>query len=478
MIIKKDTNEILSYLEDASNLKGNNIEGVFIPNDEKEVKEIVKKCNSEKTPLSVSAGGTGTVGGRIAFEGYVLSMERLNNIIEINKEKKYAILQSGVVISEFLKELSNHHLFYPPFPTERTAFIGGNIATNASGEYSFKFGSTRAYVRRIKVVLPDGNWVNIKRGEVFAKDGWLEIPSTTIKFKIPDYRIPNIKKNSAGYYSADNMDLIDLFIGSEGTLGVIVESEVTLTEEIPNYFFCAAFLKSPEDTFSMITEIRKRKDILDKVLCLEYFDENSLQLLKETYPKILVTAKECILFAGKMDSDESLDMWEKLLEDSNFVDSWFAETEKQKEELFKFRHKLPEIINDLVRKNNQTKISTDIVVPEDKFWQMKSFYNEKLGQCNVQYVIFGHIGEYHLHCNLLPRNEKEKDISNKLHIEFAQKAVEFGGTISGEHGIGKTKHHLLKIMYGEEGVNEMVRVKKTIDTNYILGVDNIFSKEK
>ncbi len=475
MIVKKEQDEVLNYLEDASNLGGGTTESVFLPEDEEEVVEIVRECGEKRVPLTISAGGTGVVGGRIPFGGAVLSTERLNKVIEINDREKYAILQAGVVIDDFLKELISKRLFYPPFPTERSAFIGGNIATNASGEYSFRFGCTRKYVRRIRVVLSGGAVVEIRRGEVIAHQGFLRIPSTDIKFKIPDYKMPDVKKNSAGYYSSVDMDLIDLFIGSEGTLGIITEVDVHVIEQLPDTFFCAVFFKSSQDTFSMVRELKSKKDVLD-LLCLEYFDSNSLYYLKEFYPRVPDAAKGCILFVARMSAPENLDMWDELLNKYNLLDNWFGDNEKQKEELYKFRHKLPEIVNDIVRKNNHPKISTDIAVPEDKFWQMNDFYRKRLESSRLKHLIFGHIGGCHLHVNILPENEEEMKTAKDMYLEFAGKGIELGGTVSGEHGIGKRKHHFLKMMYGEKGIKEMARVKKAIDKSGILGIGNIFAK--
>jgi len=477
VLIKKEQDEILSYLEDASNLKEGRAEFVFIPENENEAAGIVRECSVKKLPLTISAGGTGVVGGRVPLSGVVLSTERLNKIIEINAQEKYAVLQSGVIVDDFLKELSKQKLFYPPFPTERTAFIGGNIATNASGEYSFKFGCTREYVRSIKVVLSNGKLIRIRRGEHLAQGGRLKIPSSDISFRVPDYKMPNLKKNAAGYYAKKDMDLIDLFIGSEGTLGIITEVEVKVIKELPDVFFCAVFFKDKHNVFSMVTELKRRKDVLKDLLCLEYFDSNSLRLLKEFYPQIPEQAGEAILFAARMSSDKSLDMWDRFLTGYDSADTWFGDTEKQKRELFDFRHKLPEAVNDIVRMNNHPKISTDIVVPEDKFRQMDKFYREKLSNSKIEYVIFGHIGECHLHVNLLPKSEEELRQANRLNLEFAREAVSLGGTVSGEHGIGKRKHKLLEVMYKQEDIAQMVKIKKTLDKSCILCPGNIFPED-
>ena len=134
LLIKKEKEDILSYLEDSSNFKDGNAERVYIPENETELKEVLTDSAKKNIPITISGGGTGTVAGRVPKEGYIVSLEKFNQIININKEDKRATLQSGVIVKDFLQELDPLSMFYPPFPTERTALIGGNAATNASGE--------------------------------------------------------------------------------------------------------------------------------------------------------------------------------------------------------------------------------------------------------------------------------------------------------------------------------------------------------
>ena len=179
-----------------------------------------------------------------------------------------------------------------------------------------------------------------------------------------------------------------------------------------------------------------------------------------------------------MNSPDSFDVWDRLLNGYSSMDTWFGDTAKHKEELYAFRHKLPEAVNNIVRKNMYPKISTDIVVPEDKFYDMNEYYLEKLGEADVKHVVFGHIGENHLHINFLPENEEELRKARAVYLEFIRKAVELGGTVSGEHGIGKIKKQFLEMMYGHYAIEEMARVKKAIDRNCILCPGNIFSRER
>jgi len=184
MIIRKEADQIINYLEDTSNLKSGHADVVYVPKNEAEVLEAIKDARKNNTPLTASGAGTGTTGGRIPLNGAVISLEKMNKIISIDKKNFRATMQSGVIVDDFLKTLEKENLFYPPFPTERTAFIGSNVATNASGEYSYRFGATRKYVERIKIALSTENILDIRRGQYIADEQGI-ITSPFFKIKIP-----------------------------------------------------------------------------------------------------------------------------------------------------------------------------------------------------------------------------------------------------------------------------------------------------
>lgn len=472
MIIKKERDEILSYLEDTSNLQKGKAETLYIPENEKEVSEAIAECTAQKIPLTISAGGTATVGGRIPLEGRILSVEKLNKIISIDKEKKIAILQSGVIIENFLEALEKQNLFYPPFPTERTAFIGGNVSTNASGEYSYRFGSTRGYVKRIKVILSTGEILEIERGRHLAdKDGYLRIKDK--KIKIPSYVTPPIKC-SAGYFSQPGMDLIDLFIGSEGTLGVITEVEVNLIPGLSSPFIIIIFFKEDE-TLKFISEIKRNKKM--NLLSLEYLDKGSLGFLKKDFPNIPDVSREA-LYIEQEGGEKILEEWANLIEKYKVVDTWISQEKRTYEKLLDFRHKLPENINDYFKRIKSRKMALDIAVPENSFKELFDFYQAlRLNNRQIENILFGHIGENHLHFNFFPKDEEEKESVDKIFIQAIKKGLSLGGTVSAEHGIGKLKHKYLELMYGKNGIFEMVKVKKELDPCCIFGLDNIFSKK-
>ncbi|MDP8230313.1 MAG: FAD-binding oxidoreductase [Candidatus Gorgyraea atricola] len=479
MIIKRDADIIKSYFEDESGLRGGYADEVLIPEDEKDTIDILRDASSRNTPLTVSGGGTGVTGARVPFGGSILATDSLNKIIDIDEKNSIATVQTGVRLSELQIQLSKKGLMYLPDPTEPNAFVGGTISTNASGAKGFKYGPTRNYVKKLKIMLSSGDILNIKRGEFFIKKGEnisLKFKERELKLMIPTYSMPAIK-NAAGYYVKDNMDMIDLFIGHEGTLGVITEVSLLLgkTPEAVMSFF--SFFPSEKDALSFVKDAKTRK-----ALSLEYMDENSLDLLRQKHKNIPTDSKAMVYFEQdykKEDEASITESWMGLLERHSALaeKSFFADSEKEREKLREFRHALPEMINEIVKTNKLPKVGTDIAVPEGSFPEMFAFYKERLIPSKIAFVIFGHIGENHMHVNMLPKTEAEFAKSRSIYMDFVKKAVSLGGTVSAEHGIGKLKHAFLEAMYGKKNIEQMAALKKSLDPACILGLDNIFSKE-
>jgi D-lactate dehydrogenase (cytochrome) len=479
MIIKTDHDIIKGYFEDYSGLLGGYADKVILPENEKEIKNILLEASSGKIPVTISGGGTGVTGGRIPFGGWVVSTERLNKIIDINEETFTATLQPGVRLSDIENELSKKGLTYLPDPTEPNAFLGGTISTNASGAKGFKYGSTRNYIKRLKVLLSTGDILDIKRGDYPVKRGAalsFKLKDKEKKIKIPDYSMPGIK-TAAGYYIKDGMGLIDLFIGHEGTLGFILEADIALSVKPESVLSFFSFFHSEDDAINFVRDAKAYK-----AMSLEFMDGNALTLLRTKYPNIPAAAKSLIYFeqdCEKKSEPELIDAWAKLLEKHRAMteDSYFADSDKERIKLKELRHAIPDAVNEIVKRNKMPKVGTDIAVPDNRFREMYDFYKEKLIASKMDYVIFGHIGESHMHVNMLPKTEEEFKKSRAVYMEFAKKAVDMGGTVSAEHGIGKIKHHFLEIMYGKDNLKQMALLKKSLDPACILGLDNIFPKE-
>ncbi len=488
MIIKKDKTEIQPYLEDTSNLAGK-ASILYIPSTSKEVCSLVKDCASKKMPLTIAAGGTGTTGARVPLEGAVLSIEKFDKVLDIDTANNTVKVQSGVTLADLEKKLNRSGLTLRAQPTEPLAFVGGVVSTCASGPRSFKYDSIRRYVRSLKVVFSCGNEFVIERGKYFSKDGQFDFVlkqnklKKEFKFNLPSYISPKIK-SSAGYFVEKDMDFVDLFIGQEGTLGVITEVEFFVQPLVYDMFNAIVFFSRDEDALNFVNHIKTlRKSGSYSYPCsVEFFDRNSLRLLKEFYPS-MPFANAAVYFEQEIEDKHKmgslLDYWCEVIEKNNSsIDNcWFAETKKTIESLSEFRHKLPQQINEILRSNKQIKVATDIAVPDESFRKMYDFYKKEGLKSGIEYLNFGHIGQNHLHFNFLPKNEEESFKAKGYVMEFIHKAVSLKGTISAEHGIGKIKKPYLEIMYDKKHLKEMAALKKVIDPHCIFGLDNIISKE-
>lgn len=483
MIIKKKKEDFLSYLEDTSNIKGD-AQQLYIPDTEKEIAGILRKSSQKQVPVTLSGAGTGSTGGRVPQQGVILSIEKLNKIVDIDADKKEAKVQAGVSLQDLEKELSKFNLSLRASPTEPLAFLGGAISTCASGPKSFKYSSIRNYIKGLKVVFSNGESAIIERGKIYSHKRSFDakLGRSRFKFNLPTYTSPPIK-SSAGYFVKDNMDIIDLFIGQEGTLGCITEARISVQSLPLDYFDCLVFFDEDNDALNFVQEIKSLKRYGSHFPCaLEFFDRNSLEFLREDYSFLPSTS--CAVYLEQeielpQQQDTILDYWCSLIEkhNSSIDKCWFAEDYKNRERLYEFRHHLPQKINEFLRQCSQQKVATDIAVPDEKFREMYQFYEEKARESDINYVNFGHIGQNHLHFNFLPKNQEESFRAKGYIMEFIKKALFLGGTVSAEHGIGKIKKPYLEIMYGRKSLLEMAHLKKIFDKPCILGLDNIFSKD-
>lgn len=490
MIFKSDPSEIQSYLEDTSAMQGGYANGVYFAESYDDVLEVLRNCSQSRTRLTLSGNGTGTTGGRIPFGGVVLAMPKLNRILNIKKNPDgtgVATVQAGALLFDVQQAVEEEGLLYPPDPTERYCFIGGTIANNSSGARTFKYGATRKYVERLKVALPSGEVLNVRRGEIFADSaGRLSFETengTRYEIPVPTYTMPNVSKHIAGYYAAPNMDLIDLFIGSEGTLGVILEADLKLLPKPERIFSGLIYFENETHLLNFVSEARERSrramsanDLSARAL--EYFDKHSLNFLRPKYPQIPSNAVGAIFFEQETTAnteDELLQTWLALMESHHALieQSWIALAPHEQQALRDFRHALPAQVNEWYAKFKQRKISTDMAVPHARFPELMQSYQTKCAAEGFDYILFGHIGDAHLHLNILPKNADEAKRAKALYRTFICEALAMGGTISAEHGVGKLKAEYLVEMFGETGVREMARVKKALDPSLILNIGNV-----
>jgi FAD/FMN-containing dehydrogenase len=452
------------YLEDASGLCGH-AERLLIPTNEMEVAAALRDANAAGIPVTIAGAGTGVTGARVPFGGWVLSLERFTRL-EIHSGSPatghrplatgYAVVGAGVLLRDLHAAAQRSGQFYPPDPTETGSAIGGNIATNASGARSFRYGATRRWVERLRVVLADGRVLDAGRGDGIDFD-----PGT-----VP---LPQVTKNTAGYLLRPGMDWVDLFIGSEGTLGVIVEATVRLLPAPAAVLAGVVFFAGDDAAVDAVERWRETAP----ARMLEYMDLPSLNLLRSRFPEIPKEAGAAILFDQELVSDEDpeVDHWLDRIQSAGALveASWFATTERDRERFRRFRHALPELVNETVRRNGAMKMNSDYAVPLARNREMLAYYRARLeAEFPGRYVIFGHIGDAHVHVNIFSDPEKPAQASDLL-LEFARHAVDLGGTVSAEHGVGKRKAHLLKLQYAPEHLEAMRAVKRRLDPNHILG---------
>ncbi len=440
-----------AYLTDASGYKGVADE-LFAPCDEAGVLNVLRRASERGIAVTLAGAGSGLTGGRVPQGGWVLSLEKFRRL-DIGQGSAW--VGAGISLLELRDAAAPSKQFYAPDPTEITAWVGGTIATNASGSRSFKFGSTRRHVLALKVAMMDGSVREYRRGD-------------KVDFEVPSIPMPAVTKCTAGYRLEPGMDWIDLFCGSEGTLGVVLEAELLLLPIPKEIFQGVVFFDSDERALDAVDAWRGVNDLR----MLEYVGLNALDLLTGRYPEIPADAAAALLIEG-----EDLDGWESRLADAHaLVDaSWFANSAKDRERFRRFRHSLPELVIEFVSKRGFMKMGSDFAVPIDKNREMLAYYIERLEmEFPGQYVAYGHIGDAHVHVNMLPATEAQAEVANALLKEFAAKAVELGGTVSAEHGIGKRKAGMLSLQFAPEHIEAMMAVKRRLDPQWLLGRGTLF----
>jgi len=491
MIVKQEQDEIEGYLKDASNLPGGHAERVYLPESEEQVIAALGECRSNGVKVTVAGAGTGLAGGRVPFGGAVIGTARLNRVAAIDADRLRAIVQPGVILGGFQAEVERLGLFYPPDPTERSCFIGGTIATNSSGARTFKYGPTRSFIEGLRIVLADGDLLHLRRGEVFANGYHLVLATAsgrTIELELPRYVMP-ATKHAAGYYIHPGMDAIDLFIGSEGTLGIVTEAELRLIPFHERIFSGVVFFPDEGVMLDFVDEARARSrqtrssgangdDI--EARALEYIDAAALDLIRSRVPNIPGGAEGGAIWFEQETTEETeeglLGAWYDLILRHRGLaeDSWFAIGAEDQRKMRAFRHAVPEAVYEHITEHGQTKLGTDMAVPDEHFRELLAFYRSQFTANGLATVVYGHIGNCHLHANIFADGSEQFARARKVYESLVDRALELGGTISAEHGIGKLKKAYLEKLYGSEGVESMRRLKHGLDRRGLIGSGTMF----
>ena len=443
-------------IEDASGWQGEP-QQQHAPANEQELCSLLQSASATGTPVTIAGSLTGVTGGAIPDRGWSISMKGFNRL-EIQRGK--AIVGAGVSLKDLQQAARNSGQFFPPDPTEHWASIGGIIANNASGSRSFYYGSTRRHVLSLDVCFMDGSSRTFHRGE-------------PVHFAVPQINIPKTTKHQVGYPLSPGMDWVDLICGSEGTLAVVTGAELRLLPLPEELISGVIFFPDDDKALNAVEAWQK----VDGLHMLEYCDANSVDLVRGRFEGIPKLAA-CVIIEQEGDDP---DPWLTRLTESGAYEeaSWFALTPNDRERFRQFRHALPEAVNDRVRRNGFQKLGSDYAVPVNRNREMMDYYRSKLHQFPAPSVIFGHIGDAHVHVNLLPESSAHVELGKQLMLDFARQAVALGGTVGAEHGLGKRKRHLLAMQFTVDEIQAMREVKTRLDPQWLLGVGNLFeSSEK
>lgn len=500
------------------------MESISFPRNEDEIRQHILAARAADRTVTIQGMRTGIAGGAVPQGGHVLNLNRMTRILGLRRDEgqnHYLMtLEPGVFLREQMwpattvKEFdtvgwsaqslealeafrADPPYLFPPDPSEPTISLGGMVANNASGARSFHYGPTREWVEWVRVILADGSAVEARRGvdKAHGRDFLLATDAgRTIEFRLPDYTTPEIK-TSAGYFARGEMDLVDLFVGSEGTLGVVSEIEVRLIPEPTQLAAAMVFFESEVDALDFV---RAMRDAHYRPTALELYDHHSIDLMR---------AKRHIFAPHQRGNEIPPGTWSAIYYE--FHTNNEADSSAAREEMFatasdhgapcggpfeqiwhdtgmaalksfkQIKHMLPELVNSIVAERQESeprlrKLGTDFAVPDERLGDLVALYHRDLDGAGFEHLIFGHVGDNNLHVNIIPRDFDEYQRGQQIYLEWARAAIEMGGTVSAEHGIGKIKKHLAREMFCEHDLDAMRAVKRAFDPDWMMNRGNMF----
>ena len=499
--IEPFTNEYALYLRDESRSTG---EAAYIafPSDEEEVREALSFARANGLPVTTQGGRTGLAAGAVPHGGLLLNLSRMDRISGPERSGGTVLLrvQPGVLLVNVRKYIEGMRaeygpLFFPPDPTETTASIGGMTACNASGARTYSYGATRKHVEGLRIVLADSRTVTLRRGAQKASGRKLDLhcdDGSRIALQLPSYRMPSVK-NASGYYIEDGMDAVDLFTGSDGTLGVVTEALLKLTPLPEQIWEVGCLLDTEEKALGLVCALRENC----RLASLEYFDRGALQVLRDRkrWDASLrgiadVPEHTASLIFAEIHAGSREEAFGELRKLSACLKScggdpdatWFGWNAADIRRFQAFRHAVPESVNMLIDERRRkepgiTKLGTDMSVEDKDLRAVFAMYREGLAELGLQSAIWGHIGNNHVHVNILPSSMDEYRRAKELYARWAQRVTDMGGAVSAEHGVGKLKAGFLEIMYGPQAIGEMRALKRSLDPAGMLNPGNLFPPE-
>ncbi|HEU4748579.1 MAG TPA: FAD-binding oxidoreductase [Gemmatimonadaceae bacterium] len=426
-------------------------DAVARPETVEDVIELVKRAAADSTAITCAGAQTSTTAASITDRGLLLSLRSLNRIGEVDGSARSIRAEPGALLGEIKRAAAAAGFLFAPDPTsEEESTIGGAIACNASGARTFKYGATRKHVRALRVVLANGELVEFRRTE--------------------------LEKNTVGYAFAH--DPIDWFIGSEGTLGIIVDAELSLLPLPTRVVGLAIPFRSEADALRFVIPARESTRVAPR--CIEFFDSLALGIARSSGPQWPEDANAMVYVEEEIpgDLEEALERWLELIEEvSSAMEPMVFDGEAQLREARRLRHSVPATMNERggrLRGAGGRKISTDWAVPYRKLPDAISMARALAETHGLeQPVIYGHAGNGHPHQNFLARDAAELTTIEVAIEETLRNVLSLGGTVAAEHGIGKIKRRWLPLQMNPLQVSMMRAVKKELDPLGLLAPGNI-----
>jgi FAD/FMN-containing dehydrogenase len=441
-----------AYAADASGLRLVP-ELVARPESVEEVIELLRRATADRTPVTCAGAQTSTTAASITDTGVLLSLRALDRISEIDERTKTIKAGPGALVGEIKRTAAAAGLLFAPDPTsEEECTIGGAIACNASGARTFKYGATRKHVQALKVVMANG--------------------------ELMEFRRTNLEKNTVGYAFAH--DPIDWFIGSEGTLGIVVEAELALLPIPVHVVGLAVFFRAETDALRFAVVTRESRTVTPR--CIEYFDDQAIEIARAvSQAGILPEGAAAMIYVEEEvgdDLDSTLGRWAELIESiAPDFDPVVFDGEARLREARRIRHSIPSTMNERgtrYRDAGGRKVSTDWAVPYHRMAEAIRTARTLAAESRIeQAVIYGHAGNGHPHQNFIARSAGELATIESVVEQTLRRVLELGGTVAAEHGIGKIKRKWLPLQMNALQIAMMTAVKRELDPIGILAPGNI-----
>ena len=486
-----DPDVLAGYLEDAAHYPGGRAAALARPVSVEEVSWVVQHA-ARVLPVGAQSSLTG---GATPADDIVLSTERLT-ALKLTGERVAA--GAGVRLRDLQQMLATHNRWFPPAPTFLGASVGGAVATNAAGAATFKYGAVRRWVQAMTVVLPTGDVLGLRRGEVQAIDGHFVIVTSQgeRRVNVPSIHMPEVPKCSAGYFAVPGMDLIDLFIGCEGTLGVITDVELDVRRRPPGV--CWVLISLPDDDAAIALTSNLRDDRTLDVAAIEHIDRRCIEVLREDGVdrrlgiNISPEAGVVLLTQIELDAaqaehglaDATLNRLADILDTCDALDSAeivLPSDHRRQAAFVELRESVPAGVNRRVALVHLSdprvhKTAADMIVPFASFAAMMRDCRALAAERGLDLAVWGHISDGNVHPNVIPRDYDDVERGRELILELARRVVAMGGSPLAEHGVGRhpIKQRLLKMLYGDTGVDSMRQVKLSLDPQWKLAPGLLF----